>query len=231
MRQSFWPWIGKYEASGACKHVYARVGRGAVAVLDVESNEALHRILNEWADIIPAQLRHLSAGRLGRYQAYAGRPGGGAQIAGATRGAANRVGAEMKDLAGRLAVVTGGGTGMGRELVRQLVAEGCNVAMCDVSAKAMAETRQALRERWLAARRRASPRMSPTSPTKTQVLRFRDEVAARARAPTRCICSSTMPASAAAAACSPTAARSGRGRSTSAGAASISARARSCRCW
>jgi Domain of unknown function (DUF3303) len=30
------------------------VGRGAVAVLDVESNEALHLILNEWADIIPA---------------------------------------------------------------------------------------------------------------------------------------------------------------------------------
>jgi muconolactone delta-isomerase len=55
VRQSFWPWIAKHEASGACKHVYARVGRGAVAVLDVESNEALHRILNEWADIVPAQ--------------------------------------------------------------------------------------------------------------------------------------------------------------------------------
>src|SRR5262249_47560721 len=54
-RQSFWPWIGQYEKAGVCKHIYARVGRGAVAVFDVESNEALHRILNEWADIIPAE--------------------------------------------------------------------------------------------------------------------------------------------------------------------------------
>ena len=46
----------------------------------------------------------------------------------------------MKDFAGKMAVVTGGGTGMGRELARQLMAEGCSVAMCDVSAKNMAET-------------------------------------------------------------------------------------------
>ena len=54
-RQGFWPWIGKYQASGVCKHIYPRVGRGAVAVFEVESNEVLHRILNEWADIIPAE--------------------------------------------------------------------------------------------------------------------------------------------------------------------------------
>ena len=54
-RQSFWPWVGQYEKAGICKQIYARVGRGAVAVFDVESNEALHRILNEWADIIPAE--------------------------------------------------------------------------------------------------------------------------------------------------------------------------------
>ncbi len=39
---------------GICKHIYPRVGRGVVAIFDVESNEALHRILNEWADMIPA---------------------------------------------------------------------------------------------------------------------------------------------------------------------------------
>jgi hypothetical protein len=53
-RQSFWPWIAKYQTSGVCRHVYARAGRGAVATFDVDGNDALHRILNEWADIIPA---------------------------------------------------------------------------------------------------------------------------------------------------------------------------------
>jgi len=46
----------------------------------------------------------------------------------------------ISEFAGLVAVVTGGGTGMGRELVRQLAAAGSDVALCDVSAEAMDET-------------------------------------------------------------------------------------------
>jgi len=48
----------------------------------------------------------------------------------------------MKDFSGKFAVITGGGTGMGRELAIQLAAEGCNVAMCDVSGANMAVTKR-----------------------------------------------------------------------------------------
>lgn len=40
--------------AGVAKAVYPRVGRGAVALFDVASNETLHQLMNEWADMIPA---------------------------------------------------------------------------------------------------------------------------------------------------------------------------------
>jgi muconolactone delta-isomerase len=52
-RKHYWQWIAPLQASGEVRSVHARVGRGAVVLFDVPSNEVLHQRLNEWQDIIP----------------------------------------------------------------------------------------------------------------------------------------------------------------------------------
>jgi NAD(P)-dependent dehydrogenase (short-subunit alcohol dehydrogenase family) len=84
----------------------------------------------------------------------------------------------MKDFAGRTAVVTGGGSGMGRELVRRLVAEACNVAMCDVSAEALAETQRFCESAGVLQGLRITAHVADVSDP-AQVERFRDEAAER----------------------------------------------------
>jgi hypothetical protein len=54
-RQSYWRWIQPLIDKGEVRSVHAKVGRGAVVLFDVPSNEALHAHLNAWADIIPAR--------------------------------------------------------------------------------------------------------------------------------------------------------------------------------
>ena len=46
----------------------------------------------------------------------------------------------MDSFENKIAVVTGGGAGMGRELARQLAKEGCDIALCDVMEENMQET-------------------------------------------------------------------------------------------
>ena len=79
----------------------------------------------------------------------------------------------MENFNNKIAVVTGGGTGMGRELVRQLAKEGCHVAMCDVIEDNMLETYEIVSK--------ASPNVTITKhvcdvSNEEQVNRFRGEV-------------------------------------------------------
>ena len=134
----------------------------------------------------------------------------------------------MKDFAGRIAVITGGGTGMGRELARQLAAEGCNIALGDVSAGAMAETRQLCEAAGLSQGQRITAHVADVA-DEPQVLRFRDEVAEQHETD-RIHLLFNNAASVAAAASWSTSAPNGSARSTSAGAACTSARAPSCPC-
>jgi NAD(P)-dependent dehydrogenase (short-subunit alcohol dehydrogenase family) len=82
----------------------------------------------------------------------------------------------MKDFSGKIAVVTGGGTGMGRELARQLVSEGCNVAICDVSPETMAETKRLCDSDRPPQGVCVTTHIADVS-DETQILRFRAEVA------------------------------------------------------
>jgi NAD(P)-dependent dehydrogenase (short-subunit alcohol dehydrogenase family) len=84
----------------------------------------------------------------------------------------------MKDFTGRFAVVTGGGTGMGRELARQLAAEGCNVAMCDVSQKAMEQTLAIIEADHPPQGTRVTAHLADVS-DEAQLIAFRDEAKAR----------------------------------------------------
>jgi NAD(P)-dependent dehydrogenase (short-subunit alcohol dehydrogenase family) len=83
----------------------------------------------------------------------------------------------MDSFAERLAVVTGGGTGMGRELVIQLAADGCSVATCDVNVEHMDET-AVLASKDAPADVRITTHLADVS-DEAQMHRFRDEVVAQ----------------------------------------------------
>ncbi len=83
----------------------------------------------------------------------------------------------MDSFSGKLAVVTGGGSGMGRELVRQLAAEGCSVAACDRNADSVGQV-AAMAQDGAPSGVRVTGHACDVS-DEAQVLRFRDELLAK----------------------------------------------------
>jgi NAD(P)-dependent dehydrogenase (short-subunit alcohol dehydrogenase family) len=83
----------------------------------------------------------------------------------------------MDTFDGKLAVVTGGGSGMGRELVVQLASEGCSVAACDLTVHALDDTVRRANERSPAGVAITAHECDVSD--ERAVERFRDEVLAR----------------------------------------------------
>jgi len=54
-RAKFRRWIEGLKANKTVISFYPRVGRGAVVIFEVSSNDELHALLMEWANIVPAQ--------------------------------------------------------------------------------------------------------------------------------------------------------------------------------
>jgi NAD(P)-dependent dehydrogenase (short-subunit alcohol dehydrogenase family) len=80
----------------------------------------------------------------------------------------------MESFAGKIAIVTGGGSGMGRELVRHLAADGCSVATCDLRREGSLSETLELATAGAAGGTHISTHSCDVS-DEAAVLRFRDE--------------------------------------------------------
>lgn len=54
IRRQFRSWIGLQQSKGKVLHFYPKVGRGAVVIFDLASNDELHDCLTQWMNMIPA---------------------------------------------------------------------------------------------------------------------------------------------------------------------------------
>jgi muconolactone delta-isomerase len=53
-QRKWWRWIAPLQNSGVVKALWIKTGRGAVVVFNVDSNEHLHQLINQWQECVPA---------------------------------------------------------------------------------------------------------------------------------------------------------------------------------
>lgn len=51
---AFWAWLDPLTKNGVAKHVYTKLGRGAVIIFDVQGPEDIHKLVNQWSECVPA---------------------------------------------------------------------------------------------------------------------------------------------------------------------------------
>jgi hypothetical protein len=54
-QRRFWVWLAPLQKAGVVKHIWVKTGRGGVIVFDVESNDHLHLLINQWQECVPAE--------------------------------------------------------------------------------------------------------------------------------------------------------------------------------
>ncbi len=53
VREEWWAWAQDLKSAGKALCYFARVGRGAVVIFDVSSNDELHELLTQWLNMVP----------------------------------------------------------------------------------------------------------------------------------------------------------------------------------
>lgn len=53
-QKQWWEWINALIANGTAKHVYTKLGRGAVVIFDVKEHADIHKLVNQWSECVPA---------------------------------------------------------------------------------------------------------------------------------------------------------------------------------
>jgi hypothetical protein len=53
-QKQWWDWINALAKAGTAKHIYTKLGRGAVVIFDVDAHETMHKLVNQWSELVPA---------------------------------------------------------------------------------------------------------------------------------------------------------------------------------